>query len=107
MSTYGFVATLHSLPRHDCYVSHSTAVEGVRTAGIKLSPGTYHVSPKVEDGYHLHFACTRGRTASFELDFSGVFFYFVVSFSSIKHAIFPISKAVSSSDNLFVPQSTT
>lgn len=38
----------------------------------------YHVTAKVEDAYHLHLPCTRDRSAPFEIDFSGVFFYFTV-----------------------------
>ena len=51
----------------------------VHHVGIKLSPGTYHVIPKVEDGYHIHLPCTFARNTPFEVDFSGVFFYFTVS----------------------------
>ena len=66
----------------------------LRHAGIKLSPGTYHVIPKVEDGYHLHLPCTSGCTAPFEVDFSGVFFYFTVRLAST-HACHPSSVAIS------------
>ena len=52
-------------------------------AGIKLSPGTYHVVPKVEDAYHVHLPCTYFRTTPFEVDFSGVFFYFTVRFPPV------------------------
>ena len=36
------------------------------------------MTAKVEDAYHLHLPCTRDRSAPFEIDFSGVFFYFTV-----------------------------
>ena len=39
------------------------------------------MTAKVEDAYHLHLPCTRDRSASFEIDFSGVFFYFTVGTS--------------------------
>ena len=32
---------------------------------------------------HLHVQCSRGRTTPFEIDLSGVFFYFTVSHSSV------------------------
>lgn len=67
--------TAHSLTKEDeSFVSSHV----VHHAGIKLNPGTYFVLPKVEDGYHLHLPCTFGRTAPFEVDFAGVFFYFTV-----------------------------
>ena len=47
-------------------------------AGMRLSPGTYHVSAKVEDGFHVVFTCDKDRMQPFEIDFSGVFLYFTV-----------------------------
>ena len=41
------------------------------------------MSAKVEDAVHLHVQCSRGRTTPFEIDLSGVFFYFTVSHSSV------------------------
>ena len=62
-----------------CFLTTATVSRHVlHRAGIRLSPGTYHVIPKVGDGYHLHLPCTLTRTAAFEVDFSGVFFYFTV-----------------------------
>ena len=47
--------------------------------GLRLSAGTYHVSARVEDGFHIYFPCSKDRTQPFEIDFSGVFLYFTVS----------------------------
>ena len=47
-------------------------------AGIKLGPGTYHVTAKAEDGYHINLACSQTRHAPFEVNFSMVFLYFKV-----------------------------
>ena len=41
------------------------------------------MSAKVEDAVHLHVQCSRGRTTPFEIDLSGVFFYFTVSHGSV------------------------
>lgn len=54
----------------------------VLAAGLKLAPGTYHVSAKVEDGFHIYFLCGKDHTQPFEIDFSGVFLYFTVSLRS-------------------------
>ena len=50
----------------------------MQCAGIKLGPGTYHVTAKVEDGYHINLACSQSRHMPFEVDFASVFFYFTV-----------------------------
>ena len=50
----------------------------MRCAGIKLAAGTYHVTAKVEDGYHINLACSQSRHAPFEVDFTSVFLYFTV-----------------------------
>ena len=36
------------------------------------------MTAEVEDAYHLHLPCTRDRGVPFEIDFSGVVFYFTV-----------------------------
>lgn len=46
--------------------------------GISISPGTYWVTASAENGFHIYMRCADSRTTSFELDFSGVFFYFTV-----------------------------
>ena len=43
-------------------------------------PGTYTVGADVEDGFHLFMRCSRGRQTPFEVDFTGAFFYFTVSY---------------------------
>ena len=50
----------------------------MQCTGIKLGPGTYHVTAKAEDGYHINLACSQTRHTPFEIDFSLVFFYFTV-----------------------------
>ncbi len=54
--------------------------DAVLSAGIRLSPGTYHVSPSIEHQTHLYMRCGTDREDVFEIDFTGAFFYFTVSF---------------------------
>ena len=54
----------------------------VLAAGLKLSPGTYHVTAKVEDGFHIYLSCSKDHMQPFEVDFAGVFLYFTVSLRS-------------------------
>lgn len=46
--------------------------------GISISPGTYWVTASAENSFHIYMRCADGRNTPFELDFSGVFFYFTV-----------------------------
>ena len=46
--------------------------------GVKLAAGTYHVTPKIEDGNHLYFPCNDRRITPFEIDLSGCLFYLTV-----------------------------
>lgn len=49
-------------------------------AGVRISPGTYHVSPNIEEQVHLNMRCGQGARdgGGFEVDFTGVFLYFTV-----------------------------
>ena len=44
-----------------------------------MGPGSYHVYAKAEDAFHIYITCSSARNVSFEVDFTGVFFYFTVS----------------------------
>lgn len=54
------------------------------TAGIRLASGTYHVSPTVGNQAHLYMQCYNERVDIFEVDFSGVFFYFTVCLTTTR-----------------------
>ena len=58
----------------------------VLIAGIRLSPGTYHVTPSVEHQSHMYMRCGSDREDVFEVDFTGAFFYFTVTF----HPFIPV-----------------
>lgn len=47
-------------------------------AGIKIGYGTYHVTPSIEHEAHLYMECSYTRDDDFEVDLTGVFFYFTV-----------------------------
>lgn len=47
-------------------------------AGIRVAPGTYHVNDNVPDQSHIYMRCGDDREDDFEVDFTGVFFYFTV-----------------------------
>jgi hypothetical protein len=49
------------------------------STGIRLSPGTYHVTANQEEAIHIYMPCNDDRQEPFEIDFTGVFFYFTVS----------------------------
>lgn len=44
-----------------------------------MGPGSYHVYAKAEDAFHIYITCSSARNVPFEVDFTGVFFYFTVS----------------------------
>ncbi len=50
----------------------------ILAAGIRIGPGTYHVTANVQDQCHLYMRCGDEREDAFEIDFTGVFFYFTV-----------------------------
>lgn len=47
-------------------------------AGIRVATGTYHVNGDVPDQSHIYMRCGDDRDDDFEVDFTGVFFYFTV-----------------------------
>ena len=59
-----------------CWLEIDASIHGC--TGVRLEPGTYHVSAKAEDGFHMHVQCSRRRSTPFEVDLSGAFFYFTV-----------------------------
>ena len=69
-----------------CHLKHLCRAHGTQysrlrwtmLAGINISPGTYWVTASAENSFHIYMRCADSRTTSFELDFSGVFFYFTV-----------------------------
>ena len=51
-------SNLHGPPLLSLLVPNVSTCD-VLYAGLKLGPGTYHVTAKLEDAYHLHLLCIR------------------------------------------------
>lgn len=40
-----------------------------------------------QEDFHLYFPCNDDRHTPFKIDFTGVFFYFTVSYSTFMHSL--------------------